>query len=33
MNNIDPVPEFIVKQVMRTLNLSNKDMGDIISSI
>jgi hypothetical protein len=32
-NHIDPVPEFIVKQIMRTLNLSNSDMEKIISEI
>lgn len=28
-NHIDPVPEFIVKQIMRTLNLKNSDMEKI----
>lgn len=32
-NHIDPVPEFIVKQIMRTLGLSNKDMERIIKEI
>lgn len=32
-NHIDPVPEFIVKQIMRTLGLKNKDMEKIISEL
>lgn len=32
-NHIDPVPLFIVKQIMRTLGLNNKDMEDILSEI
>ncbi len=32
-NHIDPVPEFIVKQIMRTLGLSNQDMEKILSEI
>lgn len=32
-NHIDPVPEFIVKQIMRTLSLTNKDMEQIIKEI
>jgi hypothetical protein len=32
-DHIDPVPLFIVKQIMRTLNLSNKDMEKILSEI
>ncbi len=32
-NHIDPVPEFIVKQVMRTLGLSNKEMEKILKEI
>ena len=32
-NHIDPVPEFIVKQVMRTLKLNNKDMDRILKEI
>jgi hypothetical protein len=32
-DHIDPVPEFIVKQIMRTLSLSNDDMERILSEI
>jgi predicted RNA binding protein YcfA (HicA-like mRNA interferase family) len=32
-NHIDPVPEFIVKQIMRTLKLSNSDMEKILKKI
>ena len=32
-DHIDPVPDFIVKQIMRTLSLSNKDMEKILSEI
>lgn len=32
-DHIDPVPEFIVKQIMRTLKLSNKDMERILREI
>jgi hypothetical protein len=32
-DHIDPVPEFIVKQIMRTLGLSNKEMEKILSEI
>lgn len=32
-NHIDPVPTFIVKQIMRTLSLNNKDMEKILSEI
>lgn len=32
-NHIDPVPEFIVKQIMRTLNLSNADMEKIMKNL
>lgn len=32
-NHIDPVPEFIVKQIMRTLGLKNKDLEKIISEL
>ena len=32
-DHIDPVPEFIVKQIMRTLGLNNKDMEKILSEI
>ena len=32
-NHIDPVPEFIVKQIMRTLGLNNKDMQQILSEL
>jgi len=32
-DHIDPVPLFIVKQIMRTLKLGNKDMEDILSDI
>lgn len=32
-NHIDPVPEFIVKQIMRTLGLKNEDMEKILSEI
>ena len=32
-DHIDPVPEFIVKQIMRTLGLSNKDMEKILLEI
>ena len=32
-NHIDPVPEFIVKQIMRTLGLSNQDMEKILAEI
>jgi len=32
-DHIDPVPEFIVKQIMRTLNLENKDMERILKEI
>ena len=32
-NHIDPVPEFIVKQIMRTLGLTNKDMEKILFEI
>lgn len=32
-NHIDPVPEFIVKQIMRTLNLKNSDMERILKEI
>lgn len=31
--HIDPVPEFIVKQIMRTLQIDNKQMGKILSEI
>ena len=32
-DHIDPVPEFIVKQILRTLKLSNKDMEKILKEI
>ena len=32
-DHIDPVPEFIVKQIMRTLGLGNEDMERILSEI
>ena len=32
-DHIDPVPEFIVKQIMRTLSLGNEDMEKILSEI
>ena len=32
-NHIDRVPEFIVKQIMRTLGLKNKDLEKIISEL
>lgn len=32
-NHIDPVPEFIFKQIMRTLGLNNRDMERILSEI
>jgi hypothetical protein len=32
-NHIDPVPEFIVKQIMRTLKLNNEDMEKILREI
>lgn len=32
-NHIDPVPTFIVKQIMRTLDLSNSDMEKILLKI
>lgn len=32
-DHIDPVPEFIVKQIMRTLSLSNRDIEKILSEI
>lgn len=32
-NHIDPVPGFIVKQIMRTLNLTNDDMERILKEI
>lgn len=32
-DHIDPVPEFVVKQIMRTLKLTNKDMEKILSEI
>lgn len=32
-NHIDPVPEFIVKQIMRTLGLKGSDMEKIISEL
>jgi hypothetical protein len=32
-NHIDPVPEFIVKQIMRTLQLKGKDMEKIIAQL
>jgi hypothetical protein len=32
-NHIDPVPEFIVKQIMRTLKLNNNDMEKILKEI
>lgn len=32
-NHIDPVPMFIVKQIMRTLSLSSKDMDKILTEI
>ena len=31
--HIDPVPEFIVLQIMRTLKLSRKDMDKILREI
>ena len=31
--HIDPIPEFIVKQIMRTLSLTNKDIQQIISEL
>ena len=30
--HIDPVPEFIVKQVLRTLNMSRKDFFKLLKS-
>ena len=32
-NHIDPVPEFIVKQIMRTLELDNGAMKKILKEI
>ncbi len=32
-DHIDPVPEFIVKQIMRTLSLNNKMMEKILNEI
>ena len=32
-DHIDPVPEFIVKQIMRTLKLDNKQMTKILLEI
>ena len=32
-DHIDPVPEFIVKQIMRTLGLTNDDMERILSEL
>ena len=32
-DHIDPVPGFIVQQIMRTLGLSHKDMEKILSEI
>ena len=32
-DHIDPVPGFIVKQIMRTLKLTTKDMEKILSEI
>lgn len=31
--HIDPVPQFIVKQIMRTLKISNDQMEDLLKSL
>ena len=32
-NHIDPVPEFVVKQIMRTLSIKNADMQKILKKM